>query len=195
MRHCKLLIGCGVIMATMLAPAAAQADGFISPNIGMSFGGDLEDSRPTYGVTLGFMGAGIFGMEFDLGYTPEFFEPPDDDLDLIDDSNLLTANINLILGAPIGGMGRSVRPYGSGGLSILRSRVDALEDLRISNTDFGFNVGAGVMGFFSDSVGLRGDVRYYRNLEDPDEDDEFDVSVGDFDFWRATLGLVFRFGG
>jgi hypothetical protein len=92
-------------------------------------------------------------------------------------------------------MGRSVRPYGSGGLSILRSRVDALEDLRISNTDFGFNVGAGVMGFFSDTVGLRGDVRYYRNLQDPDEDDEFDVSVGDFDFWRATLGLVFRFGG
>jgi hypothetical protein len=73
--------------------------------------------------------------------------------------------------------------------------VDALEDLRISNTDFGFNVGAGVMGFFSDTVGLRGDVRYYRNLQDPDEDDEFDVSVGDFDFWRATLGLVFRFGG
>ena len=48
------------------------------------------------------------------------------------------------------------------------------------------------MGFFSDSVGIRGEFRYFRSLEDrvggfPD----FDLSR--FDFWRGTVGMVFRF--
>ena len=47
------------------------------------------------------MGAGIFGFEADLQYTPEFFEPNDDDIDLIDSSNALTFMGNAIIGIPI----------------------------------------------------------------------------------------------
>ncbi len=57
------------------------------------------------------------------------------------------------------------------------------------------NAGAGLMGFFTDHVGLRGDIRYFRSFEDtdPDTDVDFDLAGGDFDFWRGTVGLAFRF--
>jgi hypothetical protein len=42
------------------------------------------------------------------------------------------------------------------------------------------------------SIGLRGDIRYLRSFEDPDEDNEFDPGVGNFDDWRAAGGLTFR---
>jgi hypothetical protein len=48
------------------------------------------------------------------------------------------------------------------------------------------------MGFLSDHVGIRGDIRYFRALSDPDEDNEFDIALGDFDYWRATFGVTFR---
>ena len=41
-------------------------------------------------------------------------------------------------------------------------------------------------------VGFRGDLRYYRSLADPVEDNEFDIALGTFDFWRATAGVTFR---
>ena len=62
----------------------------------------------------------------------------------------------------------------------------------VSNNDFGINLGVGAMGFASDHIGFCGDVRYYRSLSDPDEDNEFDIDLGDFDFWRATAGVTFR---
>jgi hypothetical protein len=72
----------------------------------------------------------------------------------------------------------------------------------LSTNELGINVGGGVNVFFSDNLGLRGDLRYFRGLEqtnddDPAEDDDFadeDIGLEDFHFWRATVGLVFRFG-
>ncbi len=59
----------------------------------------------------------------------------------------------------------------------------------LDTNDFGFNVGAGLHGFFTDSVGIRGDIRYFRSLQDNEPDDEFDLALSDFGFWRATVGL------
>ena len=53
-------------------------------------------------------------------------------------------------------------------------------------------VGGGVMGFMTDHVGFRGDLRYFRALGDPEEDNEFDIDLADFDYWRATAGVTFR---
>ena len=108
---------------------------------------------------------------------------------------------NLVIGAPIGGTeGPGFRPYGSGGIGLLRSSVsggDFFEDL--SSNELGINIGGGAYIFFTDNVGLRGDIRYFRSLQgDDDEDDDDDLvelEVDDFDFWRATVGVTFRFGG
>lgn len=55
----------------------------------------------------------------------------------------------------------------------------------------------GIMLFFNDNLGIRGDVRHFRNLTNDDPDDDFpdpgDFDLGDFTFWRATAGLTFRF--
>jgi opacity protein-like surface antigen len=182
-------------LALALAPGAARADWLFTPNIGGGFGGDASGREHlTYGATIGWMGAGIFGWEADFAYTPEFFEGDDDDIELFDNSNVTTFMVNAVAGIPVGGQaGPGFRPYVSGGVGLLSTQVEDAEQLfEVSNNEFGVNVGAGAMGFATDHVGFRGDIRYYRALSDPEEDNEFDIDFGDFDFWRATAGVTFR---
>ena len=50
------------------------------------------------------------------------------------------------------------------------------------------------MGYFSDHVGLRGDYKYFRNVEVDDVSlTNVDFRRGTFDFSRAALGILFRF--
>jgi opacity protein-like surface antigen len=134
------------------------------------------------------MGA-VAGFEIDFGYTPDFFNQ-ESAFAIIADSNVTTLMGNLVVGVGAG----PVRPYGVIGMGLIRSRVDGgdlFDD--ISTNDTGFDAGFGVIGMLSDRVGLRGDLRYFRSLQDPTDDDDFDVSLGNFDFWRATGGISFRF--
>jgi opacity protein-like surface antigen len=203
-----LLSGLVALMALAATPTRASADWLFTPYFGGVFGGkanfgdfnDFDDEferRTTFGASLGWMGSGIVGAEVDFGFSPNFFENTVGSGDFkFGDSNVTTLMGNLILGAPIGGQhGPGIRPYASGGVGLIRSRVDGgsfFDDL--DTNDFGFNVGAGIHGFFNDSFGIRGDVRYFRSLQDNEPDDEFDLAVAEFSFWRATAGLTFRFG-
>jgi opacity protein-like surface antigen len=187
-------LGATALALVLLGAAPARADWLLTPFAGATFGADSEKQNLTYGGSLAYMGASVFGFEVDFGYSPEFFEPDDDDIDLIDNSNVTTLMANAVVGVPIGGSEAQVRPYVVGGVGLLRSAVTGAGDLfDVSNNDFGFDVGGGLYVFFNEHVGLRGDVRYFRSLQDPDEDDEFDVAVGNFDFWRGTGGVTFRF--
>jgi hypothetical protein len=182
-------------LVLVLSPAAARADWLFTPNLGSTFGGDASGNEHfTYGASIGWMGAGIMGWEADLSYTPEFFEPGDGDFDAFDSSNVVTAMANAIVGIPVGGQtGGGVRPYLAAGLGMLSREVSSDDALfNVNNNEFGFNLGGGVMGFMSDHVGFRGDLRYTRSFEDPEEDNEFDIAVGSFDYWRGTAGVTFR---
>jgi opacity protein-like surface antigen len=180
-------------LALVLSPAAARADWLFTPNIGTTFGGAADGREHiTYGASIGWMGAGIIGIEGDFQFTPEFFEGNDDDVDFFGSSNVFTAMGNVILGIPIGGQrGGGVRPFGIAGIGLIQQNTDADEALDIDSNEFGFNVGGGVMGFFNDVIGLRGDVRYVRSFADTN-DNLVTIGVGDFDFWRANIGVVFR---
>ena len=57
----------------------------------------------------------------------------------------------------------------------------------------GVNVGAGLNGYFNDNIGLRGDIRYFRAVQDNKADNDFSLSLGSFNFWRGSVGLSFRF--
>jgi opacity protein-like surface antigen len=197
------------IVVSAAAPAKASADWLFTPFIGLNWGasvtfndefGDIDDEfekRGTYGASLAWMGAGIAGFEIDFGYTPNFFELTEGDADFdYGDNNLTTLMANLTLGAPIGGQsGIGLRPYASGGVGIIRTRVDNPGDLfEVNSNNWGFNAGAGVAGFFSDNIGIRGDVRYFRAFDDiEDDDDDLDITLGDLRFWRGTVGITFRF--
>jgi hypothetical protein len=191
LKKCAMLAA----LALVFAPGSARADWLFTPNVGAGFGGDASGREHlSWGASIGWMGAGVFGWEADFAFTPEFFEGDDDDTDAFDSSNVTTFMVNALVGAPVGGTtGGGFRPYFSGGLGLLQTNVTGAESLfEVNNSEFGFNLGGGAMGFMTDHVGFRGDVRYYRALSDPDEDNEFDLGVGDFDFWRATGGVTFR---
>jgi len=64
----------------------------------------------------------------------------------------------------------------------------------ISRNDFGYTLGGGVMGYFTDHVGLRGDLRYFRNFKaDVVDITNVDFERGTFSFGRASIGLLLRF--
>jgi opacity protein-like surface antigen len=187
------LIGAALLMTVL--PAPARADWLFTPSIGSTFGGDTNGREHfTYGTSLAWMSSGILGWELDVSFTPEFFEGNDEDFDFDGGSNVVTAMGNAIIGVPIGGQrDAGFRPYFTGGLGMLQSEARSGDDLfHVDNSEWGFNVGGGAMGFFSDHVGVRGDIRYLRSFEDPDEDNEFDIAVGSFDYWRAGAGVTFR---
>jgi hypothetical protein len=62
----------------------------------------------------------------------------------------------------------------------------------------GRNIGGGAFGFVTDRVGLRGDVRYLRSFQNQvpswTKGIDVDVAPGNFDFWRAGVGVTFRWG-
>ena len=205
-----------VVMAFVITMAKpASADWLLTPYYGIVFGGaantvDIDtldeafEQRSSFGVGLAAMGNGIFGLEFDFGYAPNFFQltEGEDDFEFFDvNSSVTTLMGNVILGVPIGGTsGPGVRPYALAGIGLMRANIE-FEDLfdNLSSNDLAVNFGGGVNVFFTDSIGLRGDVRYFRGLQNEDEPDaedlDFDFNLDDFDFWRATVGITFRFGG
>ena len=59
-----------------------------------------------------------------------------------------------------------------------------------TKNDFGFDLGGGVMGFFNQNVGIRGDVRYFRSFSG--DDNVTGLGVSDFNFWRGSVGLSLK---
>ena len=194
-------------LVSVVAPAQASADWLFTPFIGFNWGGaasfgdfgDFDDEfeqRANFGASLTYMGAGAIGFEVDFGWSPNFFENTRGGGDFeFGDNNVTTVMANLTLGAPVGGQhGGGIRPYASGGAGIIKVRAQHARDVfDVASTDWGFNLGGGIMGFFSDNVGMRGDVRYFRSLQDSNSDGDVDFALSSFHFWRATVGLTVRF--
>jgi len=182
-------------VALVLAPMQARADGWVTPWIGSAFGSSIDNGRATFGVSAGGMGAGIVGGEVDFGYNPSFFGTQND----FGNNSVLNFMGNVIVGVPIGGThGGGVRPYVLGGVGLIRTQVDGNANLfRPASSDnmFGWDLGAGVMGFFNDHIGLRGEIRYLRGTHDMNTStgvNSIDFNGNKLHFWRPSIGVVFR---
>jgi opacity protein-like surface antigen len=172
----------------VLGAGSARAEAILTGFGGAAFGGVTDRTRGTYGAALGFLGGGVLGFEFEFATVPDFFGPGDGDV--FTDNNVVTLMGSLMLAAPAG----PVRIYGAVGAGLMKTRLadgDRLFD--IDSNDFGMNVGGGLIIYFSDHVGLRADGRYFRDLQDPVPDNEFDIDLGNVDYWRAVGGLTFKF--
>jgi opacity protein-like surface antigen len=186
----------------VMGPAAAYADGFITPFAGVNFGGRAGDAladafdakRFDWGVSFAFMGGGILGMEADIAHSPDFYGRTD-----IGNSGVLTATGNLLIGIPIGGQqGVGFRPYVLAGLGMIRSELNDIGGgISDSENDVAWSTGGGAMFFFGDHVGLRADLRYFRTFKAVVFDLLDDLidrdSAKHVDFGRASVGLVLRF--
>lgn len=185
-----LLATIGVVWA----PAQARAEGYFSPFIGVNFANNSGDGRSNFGANAGWMGAGIIGAEIDFGYAPSFFGNQGQ----FGSNSVTDVMGNLIVGVPVGGTkGAGLRPYVTAGVGLLRSQITGGPEgtLEFTDNEVGMNAGVGVMGFLSDHVGLRGDVRYFRNINGNTSSaalSDFNVDFGAFHFWRASFGVVLR---
>jgi|KBSMisStandDraft_5_1062788.scaffolds.fasta_scaffold65600_2 opacity protein-like surface antigen len=195
MRRAFKFIVASAAVAAICAPAPAHADGFVSPWAAVQFGGridnvreDVDRGRAAFGVTAGGMGAGIIGGEIDFGYSPSFFGTEND----FGNNTVIDVMGNIIIGVPIGGTtGGGVRPYFTGGVGLLRSQIDGGTFFNVSSStnEFGWNAGGGVMGFFNDHFGLRGDFRYMRAFSG---DIVHGLDLGKLNFTRLSIGVVIR---
>jgi opacity protein-like surface antigen len=178
--------------AVVLAPMQARADGFVTPWVGSAFGSNIQNGQTTLGVSAGGMGGGIIGGEADFGWSPSFFGTKSD----FGNNTVMNLMGNIIIGIPIGGQhGGGVRPYAVGGLGLIRSQIDGgtVAKVSSSNNMFGWDAGAGVMGYFNEHVGLRGDMRYLRATSDLKSGiSSLDLNGNQLHFWRASIGVVFR---
>lgn len=210
----KILVISFATAVMAVSSGTAWADWIVTPFLGWNFGGSADVSgcvgaqcgisgtnkfehKIDYGVSLATMGAGIAGFEFDVGYSPNFFATDtasNNTFRFTNTSNAVTVMGNLILGAPIGGHGGSVRPYAVAGVGLVRTNVQDFGQTFSVDTknDFGFDVGAGVMGFFTNTIGLRGDVRYIRAFTGSSSNTTT-LGLSNFRYWRGSVGVSFKF--
>ncbi len=207
-RKC-LVTAAAVLAATAFSPRSASADWVLTPFVGWNFNGSADVSgnggastvnkfahKVDYGVSAAYMGKGILGAEVDFGYSPSFYSnTAATGFQFSSGNNVTTLTGNVIVGIPMGGHGASIRPYAVGGVGLLRSNVgDAAGLFNVSSkNDFGFDLGGGVMGFITQNVGLRGDVRYFRGFTGAPTSSATGLALGNFQFWRASAGVTFKF--
>ena len=189
----RLIVSCtSLVVLTLGLPSPSAAQTFISPFLGYDFGDDsrcpeiagCEDKNLNIGAGIGSMGP-LFGLELEFSYAKDFFGAAPGF-----SSSVLTVMSDVIIGPEIG----PVRPYATGGLGLIKSHVsfDATSLLDTSNNDFGWNLGGGVMVFFGENIGVRGDIRHFHSFQDLDLLG-FSLSDTKLDFGRASGSLVFRF--
>jgi opacity protein-like surface antigen len=186
----------GILLAAsfivMFGVMPARAEVTLTPFIGALFSGDLPDSKTDYGASATFMGGGIFGAEILFNYAPHFV-PSGTTTPDVAQAGLMG---NLMVGVPIGGdTGKSIKPYVTGGIGLFRATAKKNDFFdRVTSNDFAYNLGGGVMAFFNDHIGIRGDLRYVRTLrDDNNSSDLFSLKKGDLNFWRWNIGPSFRF--
>jgi opacity protein-like surface antigen len=182
------------ILALAAATVPARADGFVTPILGYNFGGDsancqaltnCEEKHLNFGVSL-MAASGIFGFEEDVAYAKNFFASMPGT-----ENNVFTAMSNLTAGVFAG----PVQPYVLAGVGLIRSHVSLNPTATGAQTSnaFGYDLGGGINGFFSRSVGIRGDLRHFHTFQEVPILRANLVPQENLDFWRASLGITFRF--
>jgi opacity protein-like surface antigen len=162
----------------------ASADLVFTPFVGMSFAGSQTEKVTTYGFSLAGMAGGIFGFELDYGKT----NAATTDSVFAVNSQVTTVNGNLIVGVPLG----PIRPYVVGGIGWLRNELTSENvEQNFKNDGLGVDFGGGVMGFFSDHIGVRIDMRYIRAVSPGDT--LLDFAFENFNFWRFSGGVALKF--
>lgn len=178
-------------------PSHWTAAGFVGSN----FGAASNSSSVDFGGQVGYLYRGIVGGEFLADFAPNFNL---NNALLSDMPNVNAYMANAIVAVPIGSDGQ-LQPYISAGFGGVQLRSNVLSDAAIplnaqSNTQIkpGGDIGFGLMGF-ARSVGIRGDVRYFRAFTSNTTTTGSTITdvfaqnlLSGLDFWRANIGVALR---
>jgi len=170
----------------------ANAQGFISPFIGYNFSGDsgcpqitdCKDRHNNWGVAFGALG-GIVGFESEIARTSDFFGASSNQ-----STDVLTFMGNFMLAPKFG----PIQPYGVAGVGLIRTEANTAGQNNDDN-QIGWDAGGGLIAFFSQHIGVRGDVRYFHSFEilDLSKLPELPVTSTKLDFGRFSVAAVFKF--
>ena len=199
---------CGLLIAAW--PASVRAEWQFAPFVGFTFGGEtnlnltaLVDHHWNFGGAVRLVGAGPFGLESLFVYVPGLFATPRSDpfsdvppSNAITQSHSLALMGNVVLTTPRAWSEYGLRPYVSGGLGLIRaSHNDLLSPARANLT--AYNVGGGAVGFLTDKVGLRFDLRFLRTLPPGEEQGPLQETEDGqrvrLHYWTGTVGVVFKY--
>jgi opacity protein-like surface antigen len=189
----RMTLAAVALIALVAVPRDSFAQGFVSPFIGYNFSGDAgcptitdcDDKNVNWGVGFGALGS-VVGFEAEFSYTDNFFgEAPGFE------SSVLTFMGNFMIAPRFG----PVQPYGLVGLGLMKTEAELSADDIFSsdNNDLAWDVGGGLMVFFGDHFGVRGDVRYFHAFGALDL---LGIDLGQeekLDFGRFSGAAVFRF--
>jgi len=191
----RQVVAAGALTALFVFGIAdhASAQAYISPFLGYNFGGDsgcpevsnCEDKRRNLGVAFGSIGS-VFGSELEFSYIDNFFgETPGTS------SSVLTFMGNVMLAPKFG----VVQPYGVFGLGLIKTHAEVTVGslLESDNNHFGWDIGGGMIGYFGDHFGVRGDLRYFHAFETLELLGFNVVEGAKLDFGRLSGGAVFKF--
>ena len=186
----------------LAAPAPARAqDLIVIPYLGFTFAGgsslfaDLEggagETASALGASVSLVGSGLLGVEADIGYVPGFFERGERQI-VVPGSYVTTLTGSVMLTLPLSVTRESLRPYIVAGGGLLHAEARDIQSVfPIRSTMPAVTLGGGAVGFLSNSVGVRFDLRYLRSLGQGD-----DLIAGEgprVRYWRGSVGLVLRY--
>ncbi|HTM31597.1 MAG TPA: hypothetical protein VL263_09840 [Vicinamibacterales bacterium] len=189
-----------LLLGAVPRPARAQDLLFI-PYLGFTFAGsssllaDLErgstESASAIGGSFSVVGSRWLGVEGDLSYLPEFFQRGERQL-VRSGSFVTTLTGAAVITLPLSITRESLRPYFVGGGGLLWTHAEDIVGLfTIKSTMPAITLGGGAVGFLSNTVGVRFDLRYIRSLG---EGNDAIVNQGPrIKFWRAGIGLVLKY--
>jgi opacity protein-like surface antigen len=163
-------------------PAAAQSlfTGLLTGHIGAARGGDVRDATRTAGASLAVIDRSGYGAEIDIGHTGSLDE------EFFRDGSVTSFTLNFIAVYPEG----PFRPFVNVGAGLFRLRTAlAIDQPVVVNTETGWDAGAGLFYTVNEFLSLRGDLRYFRLFERPENLVLRDS--GFFDYWRTSIGATF----
>jgi hypothetical protein len=197
----------------LLFPGAAAAEWQFTPFVGYTFKGsttfvdfDLDednvatdDTRISLGGAVRLIGSSPLGLEAYYVHTPGFFDTRQFNIALprIVASRTYAVMGNIVLATPLNWNRYGLRPSLSGGIGLMHASADdQLQILPYRLNLIGMNLGGGAVGFLSDRIGVRFDLRYFRNIKGiPLEDLEFPVTAGQpvrLRYWTIGFGVVVK---
>jgi opacity protein-like surface antigen len=188
----SLLLGAFAVFLTICTAAPARAQGFISPMIGADFGGNAqcpnlsgcEANKTNVSVSFGAMGS-VFAFEEEVAYAPSFFGTVPGLA-----SSVFTMMSNVMLVPRIG----PVRPYVEAGVGLMKTHAELTRAsvFTTDNNGLGWDFGGGLIIFFGEHVGVRGDLRAFRAFKDLTVLG-FTLNDSKINYGRASVGVVLKF--
>lgn len=168
-----LCTGLASPVAAQSAPVTDPGTWTVTPFLSVTFGGDGDSASLGFGGAAGYDITPVLSVEGELAYVFDLMGNAD-----AADWSLFGVGANVLYHFPLE---NGMAPYAAAGIGFGRSDLD-LADEGLKSTEVGFNLGGGLKAPLTDTLGARGDLRYFSyNDAAPDG-------------WRLYGGLTWRLG-